>query len=239
MTNKEKESLYSTKEKYKKQIQELISTVKNLKQERNDLTSQVKISKEQRENISVKIPELTKKLQELTEQKRAIFEKLGIKRDYMTIKKDIEILENKIVTEPMSFSAEKKVMAIIKVHKKELKNASQIRDFMKQIKEIVQELELYKNIRNISNSKVKNIAKDSQYKHVNMVEHSKKIDDLKVKEESLRLAGSLLDITTKRFNAEVVSQLDVTRSSAALSLLSHRNTRSSWNSAKGFLKRRK
>lgn len=83
----------------------------------------------------------------------------------------------------MSFNAEKKVMAQIKDKKKQLEGAKQIHDVVKKVRAVIQELEMYKNIRDISNSKVQNIAKNSQSKHVKMIEESNKIDELKAKEK--------------------------------------------------------
>lgn len=181
--NKEKEDFFLKKSTYQKQINEIINSVKSLKQERNTLTSQVKISKEHRENVEKKIPELIKKLKELRDENKNITDKLGIKKDYHKLKKEIEALETRIETMPMSFGAEKKIMVQINECRKEMKDAEKVMVIVKEIRKISDELEMYKNIRDISNSKVHQIAKSSQMKHMGMLEEGKKIDELRAKEK--------------------------------------------------------
>lgn len=180
--NAEKEQWFSKKDSFRKEIQDKLNSVKNLKHQRNDLTSQVKLSKQERENVDKKMPELQKMLQDLRAEKTRIAEKLGIKSDYMKIKKEIDMLQEKIETIPMSFNQEKKTMTLLKQKKQELKKAEEVKEIEKKIVKTSQELDLYKNIRNISHSKVQSIAKDSQKKHVSMIEEVKYIDDLKRKE---------------------------------------------------------
>jgi len=181
--NKEKERWMDKKNSFKNEILSLIGNVKGLKSERNNLTTQVKMSKQEREKVDKKIPELLDQLEKLKVEKNDLSEKLGLRKDAVSVKKEIDAMRQKLETEPMSFNAEKKLMQSINQKKKELESAGQVMDIVKKIRVIQQELDMYKKIRSISHSKVQSIAKNSQVKHENMIEESKKIDELKAKEQ--------------------------------------------------------
>jgi uncharacterized coiled-coil DUF342 family protein len=178
----EKESWYSKKESYKSQIATILNNVKSLKQERNDLTKQVQVSKTERELVEHKLPELQNKIENLKKQRETLSAKFGQRFDYGKLRREIEALTQKIETMPMSFENEKKTMVMIKAKRKELKSADEINTLSKQIREIAQEIDVFRNIRNISHSKVQSIARNSQEKHVGMVTEAQKIDELKALE---------------------------------------------------------
>jgi phosphoserine phosphatase len=181
--NKEKEDWFAKKSSYRDEVLKLIGNVKGLKEERNTLTTQVQLSKSERENIDKKIPELRAKMEQLKKEKESLMKKDGPRVNFFEARSEIEAMERKIETEPMSFEKEKKLMVMIKAKKKELKGANDIKEIDRKMHEIFEELDMYNKIRNISHSKVQAIAKNSQFKHLSMIEESQKIDELKAKEE--------------------------------------------------------
>ena len=181
--NKEKEGWMTKKTSYKNEILKILGNVKELKTARNNLTSQVKMSKEERAKVDHKIPELEEQLKKLKTEKDEVSQKLGLKKDIGFIKREIEAMNQKFETEPMSFGSEKKLMQEIKQKRKELEGAGEIMKIVGRIRAIHQELDMYNKIRTVSHSKVQSIARNSQSKHENMVEESKRIDELKSKEQ--------------------------------------------------------
>ena len=181
--NKEKEGWMTKKTSYKNEILKILGNVKELKTARNNLTSQVKMSKEERAKVDHKIPELEEQLKKLKTEKDELSQKLGLKKDIGFIKREIGAMNQKFETEPMSFGSEKKLMQEIKQKRKELEGAGEIMKIVGRIRAIHQELDMYNKIRTVSHSKVQSIARNSQSKHENMVEESKRIDELKSKEQ--------------------------------------------------------
>lgn len=181
--NREKEGWMTKKISYKNEILKILGNVKELKTARNNLTSQVKMSKEERGKVDHKIPELEEQLKKLKTEKDEVSQKLGLKKDIGFIKREIEAMNQKFETEPMSFGSEKKLMQEIKQKRKELEGAGEIMKIVGRIRAIHQELDMYNKIRTVSHSKVQSIARNSQSKHENMVEESKRIDELKSKEQ--------------------------------------------------------
>lgn len=181
--NKEKESWMAKKNSYKQEILGILGSVRELKDERNTFTSQVKLSKKEREEVEKRLPELQKELAELYDKRSALSKKLGVRGDVMAVKRDIEKLQQKVETMPMSFSAEKKIMATINQKKKQLAGANEIFEVSREIKTRKKELDQLRGLRSQSHSKVQEFAKTSQKKHEGMIEESQKIDELRKQEE--------------------------------------------------------
>src|SRR3989338_2025722 len=110
--NSFKEHLFQEKDRLTREILSQISEVKKLKQRRDSLTKQVKEEKKKKKK---------KKIKEIKKEKKKIVDKYNIKVDPSRINDEIERLELKIQTEPMSFDKEKKIMETINKLKKQKK----------------------------------------------------------------------------------------------------------------------
>jgi len=213
--NREKEGWMTKKTSFKNEILKIIGNVKELKTARNSLTSQVKMTKEERGKVDHKIPELEEQLKKLKTEKDELSQKLGLKKDIGFIKREIDGMRQKFETEPMSFGAEKKLMQQIKQKKKDLEGAGEVMKIVSKIRAIHQELDMYNKIRTVSHSKVQSIARNSQSKHENMVEESKRIDELKTKEqeafEKFKEVKERYKVKSDEFKAELEKQRELNK----------------------------
>lgn len=209
--NREKEGWMAKKNSYKQEILNIIHQVKELKNERNNLTSQVHTSKVEREKVDKMIPDLQVQLDKLKKEREDLSKKLGMKESPGELRREIDAMSTKLETVPMSFEAEKKLMKQIKDKKKELQSSSQVNEISKKIRILYEELDMYKKIRTISHSKVQSIAKNSQNKHESMIEESKKIDELKAKEEEAFGKFKELKEQFKAKSVELNVQIDKVR----------------------------
>lgn len=178
-----KEHLFQEKNKIGKEISELIKEVKEKKNKRDSLTKQVKETKEKRKKLDDEIFIKIKAVKELNKEKKKIVEKYNIKGDPSKIHSEIERLELKIQTEPMSFDKEKKIMDAIKKLKKQKENAEEVSNVWSKINIISKEIDELDKQRNDLHEKIQNWANESQKNHEAMIEISKKIDSLKISEK--------------------------------------------------------
>lgn len=181
--NKEKEAWMAKKNSFKQEILKHIGAVKELRNERNTLTTEVKLSKEERGKAGERIPELTAKLKELKDTRDALSKKNGLRKNAMGVKREIERMQHRMETMPMSFTAEKNLMKQIKDKQKMLAGAEEIFKLSRQIKETYKLLDAYRAAHDEQHSTVKEKAKGSQEKHETMLAESAKIDDLRKKEQ--------------------------------------------------------
>ncbi|MFW5852666.1 MAG: DUF7121 family protein, partial [Nanoarchaeota archaeon] len=103
--------------------------------------------------------------------------------DARALKKEMESIKFKLETEPMSFTAEQKLMKRVKEIKKILENSSDNSELSSNIKSLSKEIDDLKKEADEVHKVVQESAVESQKKHEEMIQFSKKIDDLKVKEE--------------------------------------------------------
>ena len=181
--NSFKEHLFQEKDRLTGEILSLISEVKKLKQRRDSLTKQVKEEKENRKKIDDEIAVKIKEVKELNKEKKKIIDKYNIKVDPSRINDEIERLELKIQTEPMSFDKEKKIMETINKLKKQKKQAEEVSNVWGKTNIISMEIDELKKKREVLHEKIQNWASESQKSHEQMIEVSKNIDSLKEKEK--------------------------------------------------------
>ena len=199
--NAEKEKLFGQRNEIGRQISTLIKDVKGIRTARDSLTGNVKLSKEERHKLN---EEIRLKIEDVKKLKAAV----GDTRqgdDPRRIKHEIERLDYKIETEVMSFEKEKQLMKTIKEMKKRYGESEKSFTEFRKIRELSNEIDRLKSIADSAHAKVQESAKESQSKHENLVETSKKIDELKSQEEALNK-----QITEKKeLMAPIATELDV------------------------------
>src|SRR3989339_842642 len=179
--DRKKEDLFREKRKISSDIFSRIKNAKENKDKRNSLTGVVKTTKMSKEELENKINEIEKEITKLKEDKKKILEELGVD-DPQNLKKQIKHLEFKIETEGLTFEKEKEIMKVLSKMKKQYESAKDVDNIEKtlhikfrDVRNLHQELDLTKKI-------VQHSAKESQKHHVEMIESSKEIDELKYKE---------------------------------------------------------
>lgn len=201
----QKESWFSKKESYSKDISDFIKKVKKNKEERNALTELVKKDKKVRTESNSQARSKIEELKSLNKEKMDISKKHDIKGDPSHIKGEIDRLETKIETEVMSFDREKKIMDQIRELKKRYKETKKVSDVWEKINALSRDVDHLKKNARETHLNIQNRATESQKKHEDMIKQSAEIDELKKKEEE---AFSKFIEFKKKFN-EINEKLKV------------------------------
>ena len=200
--NAKKEKAFEERKKAGEQIRGKISEIKGFKQSRDNITTNVKEHKAERDKRNTTVKGLVKKLKELEDERNSIIKKHNLKGDPFSIKKDIERLEYKQQTEPMSFDKEKKLMDNIRELKAKYKKLDSITSVSKQIQELKKEINSLRKEADLFHKQIQAQAKQGQEKHVSLLDNSNEINELKkaekeAEERFLELKKEITDINTK------------------------------------------
>lgn len=180
--NSEKESWFSKKEDFSRQIREKISIIRQSREKRDSLTKKVKEMKEKRNALSGEIGKKISEFKKLNDEKKKLLSKSKV-RDPYRLKSEIERLELKLETEAMPFDKEKKLSKTIKDLKKSLAEASDSMEIMARAASLSREINEGRKDANTAHTEIQEFAKQSQVLHEIAVKTSKEADELKIKEE--------------------------------------------------------
>ncbi len=183
--NKEKESWYSKRSDFNKQITKLIGGVKGSKDERNEITESVKEHKVQRDTLNKEISEKVKELKVLEKENETKTPTKPQKRvNPEQLKKQIEKMDYVLQTQPMSFDKEQKLMKELKTLKKELVESGTASTGWAAISQLRKDINKLRKKSNKIHKGIQAQAASSQEKHEIVVSASKEIDELKEKEKT-------------------------------------------------------
>lgn len=200
---REKESWFRKKGEFSAKIRASIQKIKDNKSKRDALTLEVKALKPKRDGINKEISEKLKEFDSAKKEKTGIAKSSGIKDPPSKIKQQIEKLEFKIETEPMSFDKEQNVMKKIKELKRSYDAAYVADEANKKLKNASHEIRRMGEEANETHKLVQEKARQSQAIHEEILKASAEIDKLKAEEEDVFKKFSEL---RKQFN-ELNSQL--------------------------------
>ena len=179
--DRKKEDYFREKRKISSDIFSRIKNAQDYKSKRNSLTDVVKNTKLSKEEIEHQVTVLDGDIHKLKEEKKKLLEKLGVD-DPQRLKRNIKQLEFKIETEGLTFEKEKELMKVLSKMKKQydsVKNVNVIEHQLdikfRELRDLRQQLDMTKKI-------VQHSAKESQKNHMELIESSKEIDELKNKE---------------------------------------------------------
>lgn len=179
--DREKEDFFREKRKLGSDIYSRIKNVQENKHKRDSLTGVVKNTKLTKDEMESRILVLDEEIKRLREEKRKILVKIGVD-DPQQLKRNIKSIEFKIETEGVTFEKEKELMKVLSKMKKQYESAKSVNDIERQLdikfrelRELREELDMTRKIVQVS-------AKESQKHHVELVESSREIDELKKKE---------------------------------------------------------
>lgn len=182
--DRKKEDLFKEKRRIGSDIYSRIKHAQDNKHKRDSLTGVVKNTKLTKEEMESRVNILDGEITKLKEEKKKMLEKLGID-DPMKLKRSIKALEFKIETEGLAFEKEKELMKVLSKMKKQYESSKSINDLnrklddkFREIRDLRVQLDMTKKIVQVS-------AKESQKHHVELIESSKEIDELKKKESEL------------------------------------------------------
>lgn len=181
--NKEKEDWFSKKSEFGNQIKSKINSVKDLKVKRNDYTNKVKKLKKERNDLNTKISENIKELKANKPEVPKSRDSRDRGKSPKKLKTEIEGIEFRMETEPMSIEKEQKLMKMLKALKKELVAMGGYNESKGNLKKISKDTDKLKKKANEVHKDLQDIAKKSQELHETLITESKSIDNLKKAEE--------------------------------------------------------
>jgi len=179
-----KEELFRDKRKISSDIFSRIKEAKESKDKRNSLTDVVKNTKLSKEELEQKIAEIETSVHNSKEEKKKMLDKLGVD-DPQKLKRLIKQLEFKIETDALTFEKEKELMKVLAKMKKQYAGSKAAHDLDRKIDADYKELHILKDQMEMTKKIVQVSAKESQKHHVELIESSKEIDELKAKEAEL------------------------------------------------------
>jgi uncharacterized coiled-coil DUF342 family protein len=184
--NEEKEAWFSKRTEISEAIKKNIALIKELKDKRNECTNKVRELKKERDTlnseITVNIKKIVSEKKDLPVEKES-FSPRDRRKSPSRIKEEIEKMEFRLETQPMSFDKEQKIRKEIRDMKKEyteLKGKSKVSDELKVMSSQTNSL---KKKANAIHRDIQKYAKDSQDAHEALIKASNEVDELKKKEE--------------------------------------------------------
>lgn len=198
--NDQKEALFSKRVKQGREIVELIRHVKKVRNERNTLTKEVKSSKEKRSDLNNQIKKNVETIKKLNKEKKETAKKFGIKEDPSILKSQMEKINFTIETEGISFSKEQKMMKVLKELKRKYDESKKLSTIWDSCHTLSKELDSLREKADGIHRVIQQKAQLSQEKHETLIDSSKKIDELKKREDALNK-----QIEEKRKEMDIVS----------------------------------
>jgi len=194
--NTDKEAWFSKKGEISEQIKKNIILIKELKDKRNECTNKVKELKKERDVLNV---EITSNIKKIVSEKKdmPVVKEAPAKESYSSrdsysrdrkkspskIKSDMEALEFRLETQPMSFDKEQKIRKEIRVMKKEFEEIKGKHKVSDEVKAISSQTNVLKKKANLIHRDIQKFAKESQDAHELLIAKSNEVDDLKKQEE--------------------------------------------------------
>jgi uncharacterized coiled-coil DUF342 family protein len=205
--DRKKEELYREKRKISSDIHSRIRVAKDSKDKRNNLTETVKTTKHSKEELEAKVKTLETEVQSLKDEKHKLLEKIGVE-DPIMLKKNIKKLEFKIETEGVTFEKEKELMKVLSKMKKQYESSRVIDDIERKLSSKFRELRELREMMDMTKKIVQVSAKESQKHHVELIESSKEIDELKKKEDTFESEGSKYKTEIASINDELNKKME-------------------------------
>lgn len=182
--DRKKEDFFKEKRKISSDVYSRIKEAQGYKEKRNNLTDVVKNTKLSKEELEQRIKTIEEEIHKFKEEKRKILEKLGVENPAF-LKKNIKALEFKIETEGLTFEKEKELMKVLSKMKKQYENSRSVGEIEKKLDSHFRELRDLQEQAEMTRKIVQVSAKESQKHHIELIESSKEIDELKKKEQEL------------------------------------------------------
>jgi uncharacterized coiled-coil DUF342 family protein len=179
--DRKKEDFFREKRKISSDIFSRIKNAQDYKSKRNSLTDVVKNTKLSKDEIEQRVKVLEDEIHQLKEEKHKMMTKIGVENPMM-LKRSIKGLEFKIETEGLTFEKEKELMKILSKMKKQYESVKGVDHIERQLDVKFRELRDLRQQLDMTKKIVQHSAKESQKHHMELIESSKEIDDLKGKE---------------------------------------------------------
>jgi len=166
------------------QIKTLRAEILELKGERDKLNEKVKELKQQREETKTEIREKIEELRKLNQEVKA-FSKKKPSRSFQTLQKEVEGIEWKIQTTPLSLQEEKELVERVKQLETQLNILRKLDQLNQKILELRAELKALETNSKLYHEKLIEAAQESQEIHKRMLEKIGEAKKLKIEADNL------------------------------------------------------
>jgi uncharacterized coiled-coil DUF342 family protein len=177
LVNKRRSDLFSKKDAAITAIKARIGELSESKVMRNKLTNEVKEKKKIRDELNQLINIEVSLIKTLKSEYEAVKAKTGLKEDPRDLGRQIEKLEYKIQTEPMSFEKEQKLNKTIKDLKKKLNESKAVLEKSRELHAKSKLIDELKRKANSVHKELQEEAAKSQAHHEEIIEKYKSIDE--------------------------------------------------------------
>ena len=181
--NEEKEEWFRKKEELFSKIKAGINQIKDFKAKRDALTNEIKELKPKRDTLNLGVSNKLKVFQSVKDEKEKLSRNLKLRKSPHSIKEEIDRLEFKIETEPMSFDKERDIVKRIKQLKKALGEAAEVMNADSKIHETQATVRTERKEANDIHRNIQEKAQQSQKMHEEILKISAEVDKLKAGEK--------------------------------------------------------
>ena len=178
------EGLFSERQRIDREVRELIKEVEAERKDRDSMVGEIKGLKDQRDTLHEQVKKKSEEHVVLADQKKGISQQAGVP-DPDFLRREMRRLEYKIETEALPFDKETVLMKKIKELKKKFVEAQKVSKAGESERAVRKELDVARQQADALHVQVQQKAVVSQKKHEKVLELSKKIDDLRAKEDEL------------------------------------------------------
>ncbi len=178
------EGLFSERQRLGREVRELIKQVEAERKDRDSMVGEIKGLKDQRDTLHEQVKKKSEEHVVLADQKKGISQQAGVP-DPDFLRREMRRLEYKIETEALPFDKETVLMKKIKELKKKFVEAQKVSKAGESERAVRKELDVARQQADALHVQVQQKAVVSQKKHEKVLELSKKIDDLRAKEDEL------------------------------------------------------
>lgn len=192
--NQEADKVAQRRKKIREQLKTLHSEILHHENARNDLNERVKELKGQREGKQRKITQKIEESRTLTEKRNTLLT-LKPHRQLLQLQRDIDKLDWKIQTNPLSLKEEREFVAQIKKLEIQRNIHQKLESLNQQCKQLKVEIETLKMQRNLFHEKLLENAQNSQSIHEKMIAALEKTK--KLRNETANLHTHFLQVNQK------------------------------------------
>lgn len=184
-------------------IREMRNKISEHKRQRDELNKRVKNAKEQRNNLNKMYSDVKKKIEHLERTKSSAS---GI--NVNELKRQLKILENEQMTQPMSPQKEKKLIEMISELYMKIKKQEELLNKDPQLKKAFEEEKIIRLKAEKQHDLVEKLAKRAQEQHEDMIKLIKQLDNLVRRTNEVQETIVMTKIEADKIHREFIEYVD-------------------------------
>ena len=195
--------LADERDKLNSMIREMRNKISEHKKKRDELNERVKHAKEQRNQLNKSHSEIKKKIEKLERERSS-----SLGANLNTLKKQLRVLENEQMTQPMSPQKEKKLIETISELHSKIKEQEDLLNKDPRLKNALQEEKILKQKAEKQHDLVEKLATRAQEEHENMMNLIKQLDNVVKKVNNIQETIVLTKIDADKVHKEFIDCVD-------------------------------